>query len=185
MIIFRQLFDPESSTYTYLIADLDSREAVLIDPVYEQVLRDAALLEELGLWLRYTLETHVHADHVSGGWALKQRSGSKIALSEVSGAIGADLYLNHGDKIEFGSRYLEVRATPGHTSGCLTFVLDDLSKAFTGDSLLIRGCGRTDFQQGDAGELYRSVHQQIFSLPENSLLYPGHDYRGLLVTSVA
>ena len=185
MIIFRQLFDPESSTYTYLIADAKSREAVLIDPVYEQVLRDAALLEELDLRLRFTLETHVHADHVTGGWALGQRSGSLMALAEVSGAVGADRYLKHGEHIEFGSRYLEVRATPGHTNGCLTYVLDDESMAFTGDSLLIRGCGRTDFQQGDAGELYRSIHQQIFSLPDEALLYPGHDYRGLMVTSVA
>jgi len=185
MIIFRQLFDPESSTYTYLLADPKSREAVLIDPVYEQVLRDAAMLEELDLRLRFTLETHVHADHVTGSWALGQRTGSLIALAEVSRAEGADRYLHHGDRIEFGNRYLEVRATPGHTGGCLTYVLDDQSIAFTGDSLLIRGCGRTDFQQGNAGELYRSIHEQIFSLPDASLLYPGHDYRGLTVTSVA
>jgi len=185
MIIFRQLFDPESSTYTYLLADAKSREAVLIDPVYEQVLRDAALLEELDLRLRFTLDTHVHADHVTGAWALAQRAGSLIALAEVSRAAGADRYLNHGDKIEFGNRYLEVRATPGHTGGCLTYVLDDQSMAFTGDALLIRGCGRTDFQQGDASELYRSIHEQIFALPDDSLLYPGHDYRGLTVTSVA
>ncbi len=185
MIIFRQLFDPESATYTYLIADRETREAVLIDPVYEQVLRDAALVEELELSIRWTLETHVHADHVTGAWALKQRLGSEIAVAESSGADGADRYLGHGDRVPFGERFLEVRATPGHTSGCLTYVLDDESKAFTGDSLLIRGCGRTDFQQGDAAELYRSVHLQIFSLPDDCLLYPGHDYRGLMVTSVA
>ena len=148
-------------------------------------MRDAALVEELDLSVCCTLETHVHADHVTGAWAQKQRLGSEIALAETSGADGADRYLRHGDRVPFGDRYLEVRATPGHTGGCLTYVLDDESKAFTGDSLLIRGCGRTDFQQGDAAELYRSVHLQIFSLPDDCLLYPGHDYRGLLVTSVA
>jgi len=185
MIIFRQMFDPESSTYTYFLADPETREAVLIDPVYEQVLRDTALLEELDIKLLYSLETHVHADHVTGAWALKQRTGSKIALSEASSAEGADQYLKHGDKIEFGNRYLEVRATPGHTSGCMTYVLDNESMVFTGDCLLIRGCGRTDFQQGDTGELYRSVHAQILTLPDDCLIYPGHDYRGLTVTSVA
>lgn len=185
MLIFRQLFDPESSTYTYLLADRDAREAVLIDPVYEQARRDTALVEELDLRLVHSLETHVHADHVTGAWRLKQRLGSDIALSERSGAVGADSYLTHGEKIGFGGRHLEVRATPGHTSGCLTFVLDDRSMAFTGDCLLIRGCGRTDFQQGDPAEMYRSIHRQIFRLPDDCLLYPGHDYRGLTVTSVA
>ncbi len=184
-MIFRQLFDPESATYTYLLADPAAREAVLIDPVYEQVRRDAALVEELGLQLCYTLETHVHADHVTGAWALKQRLGSRIALAAASGAEGADRSLQQDDIISFGERCLEVRATPGHTGGCLTFVLDDRSMAFTGDCLLIRGCGRTDFQEGDPRTLYRSVHEQIFTLPDDCLLYPGHDYRGLTVTSVA
>jgi len=184
-MIFRQLFDPESATYTYLLADPATREAVLIDPVYEQARRDAALLQELDLTLVYTLETHVHADHVTGAWALKQRLGSRIALSAASGADGADRQLQQDDIVSFGGRSLEVRATPGHTGGCLTYVLDDRSMAFTGDCLLIRGCGRTDFQEGDPRTLYRSVHDQIFSLPDTCLLYPGHDYRGLTVTSVA
>lgn len=185
MLIFRQLFDPQSSTYTYLLGDGPSREAVLIDPVFEQARRDAALLQELELRLVYTLETHVHADHVTAAWLLKHQFGSRIALAKKSGADGADRYLTHDDKIEFGSRHLEVRATPGHTSGCLTYVLDDRSMAFTGDALLIRGTGRTDFQQGNAQTLYRSVHAQILALPSACLLYPGHDYRGLTVTSVA
>jgi len=184
-MIFRQLFDPESATYTYLLADPATREAVLIDPVYEQARRDAALLQELDLTLVYTLETHVHADHVTGAWALKQRLGSRIALSAASGADGADRQLQQDDIVSFGGRSLEVWATPGHTGGCLTYVLDDRSMAFTGDCLLIRGCGRTDFQEGDPRTLYRSVHDQIFSLPDTCLLYPGHDYRGLTVTSVA
>ena len=184
MLVFRQLFDPTSSTYTYLLGDTDSGEAVLIDPVFEHVRRDAALLRELGLRLVATLDTHVHADHVTGAWLLKQRCGSQIALSGSSSADNADRLLKHGDRVAFGSRHLEVRATPGHTNGCLTYVLDDHSMAFTGDSLLIRGCGRTDFQQGSATALYRSVHEQILSLPDRCLLYPGHDYRGLTVTSV-
>ena len=184
MLVFRQLFDPQSSTYSYLLADRHSRDAVLIDPVFEQARRDAALIHELELKLVATLETHVHADHVTGAWLLKERSGSAIALAKVSGATGADRYLTHGDHVAFGNRYLEVRATPGHTQGCLTYVLDDESMAFTGDCLLIRGSGRTDFQQGDAREMYRSVRSQILTLPPSCLLYPAHDYRGLTVTSV-
>lgn len=183
-MIFRQLFDPQSSTYSYLLADERSGEAVLIDPVFEQARRDRALLAELGLKLQCTLETHVHADHVTGAWLLKQQLNSRIVLSALSGAQGADVPLAHGDRVPFGSRYLEARETPGHTNGCMTFVLDDESMAFTGDALLIRGCGRTDFQQGSARTLYRSVHSQIFTLPSSCLLYPGHDYRGLTVTSV-
>ena len=183
-MIFRQLFDPQSSTYSYLLGDERAGVAVLIDPVFEQSRRDGALIGELGLRLLFTLETHVHADHVTGAWLLKQRLGSRIALSEAGGASGADLALAHGSRVAFGSRYVEARETPGHTSGCLTYVLDDESMAFTGDCLLIRGCGRTDFQEGSARTLYRSVHSQIFTLPPGCLLYPGHDYRGLCVTSV-
>ena len=182
MLIFRQLFDPASSTYTYLLGD--GGQAVLIEPVFEHERRDVALLRELGLALVATLDTHVHADHVTGAWLLKQRCGSQIMLSADAGASHADRALVDGDRVAFGSRHLEVRATPGHTSGCLTFVLDDHRMAFTGDSLLIRGCGRTDFQQGSPSRLYRSVKEQIFSLPDNCLLYPAHDYRGLTVTSV-
>ncbi|MEM5399804.1 MULTISPECIES: MBL fold metallo-hydrolase [Paraburkholderia] len=184
-MIFRQLFDPVSSTYTYLLGDPESGEALLIDPVYEQVPRDLALLQELGLHLQATLDTHVHADHVTGAWRLRERSGSQIALADVVGAEGVNRALRHGDRIAFGKRYLEVRATPGHTSGCLTYVLDDASMAFTGDSLLIRGCGRTDFQGGSAEQLFTSVREQILTLPDDCLLYPAHDYRGITVTSVA
>jgi glyoxylase-like metal-dependent hydrolase (beta-lactamase superfamily II)/rhodanese-related sulfurtransferase len=184
-MIFRQLFDPQSSTYTYLLADSATRDAVLIDPVFEHARRDGALIGELGLKLAWTLETHVHADHVTGATLLKRRFGSKIALSKDSGAEGADRYLGDGDVIAFGLRMLETRATPGHTSGCLSYILDDRSKAFTGDALLIRGCGRTDFQQGDARRLYRSVRERVFTLPGDCQLYPGHDYRGLTSSSVA
>ncbi|MDE2081909.1 MAG: MBL fold metallo-hydrolase [Burkholderiales bacterium] len=185
MLVFRQLFDAASSTYTYLLGDAASGEALVIDPVFEQVRRDAALLRELGLRAVATLDTHVHADHVTGAWLMRQRCGSRILVSAASGAVGADRPLAHGDRVAFGSRHLEVRATPGHTDGCLSYVLDDRSLAYTGDALLIRGCGRTDFQQGSAQRLYRSVHTQLLSLPPACLLYPAHDYRGISVTSVA
>ena len=183
MFVFRQLFDTASSTYTYLLAD--AGEALLIDPVFEHAPRDAALLRELGFGLVATLDTHVHADHVTGAWRLKQATGSRILVGADTGAHGADRLLAHGDEVRFGSRRLAVRATPGHTSGCLSFVLDDDSLAFTGDALLIRGCGRTDFQQGSARRLFESVQRQLLSLPPHCLLYPAHDYRGLTVTSVA
>ena len=157
MQLFRQLFDPTSSTYTYLLAD--AGEALLIDPVFEQAQRDAALLRELGLRLAATIETHVHADHVTAAWLHKANSGSRIVLAAAAGAEGMDQALQHGERIPFGARFIEARATPGHTSGCMSFVLDDHSRAFTGDALLIRGCGRTDFQQGSPSRLYRSVHE--------------------------
>jgi sulfur dioxygenase len=185
MLIFRQLFDPQSSTYSYLLGESRSREAVLIDPVFEHVRRDAALIGELELKLTATLETHVHADHVTGAWMLKQQFNSAIMLAEASDAENGDRYLVDGDRVNFGDRYLDVRATPGHTHSCLTFVLDDATMAFTGDCLLIRGSGRTDFQQGDAHAMFHSVRDRILMLPSNCLLYPAHDYRGLTVTSVA
>lgn len=184
-LVFRQLADPVSSTYTYLLADPVTREAVLIDTVFEHVRRDVALVRELGLKLTWVVETHVHADHISGAWMLKMATGCEIAISECSGVQNADRLLKDGDLVRFGDRFIEARATPGHTDGCMTFVLDDATKAFTGDCLLIRGCGRTDFQQGSAARLFRSVHDRILSLPPSCLLYPGHDYRGLMFTSVA
>ena len=184
-LIFRQLFDPHSSTYSYLLGDARSRESVLIDPVFEQARRDTALIQELGLKLVATLDTHIHADHVTGGWLLKRQFDSDIVVSASSGAEGADRYLAHGDRVNFGNRYVETRATPGHTEGCVTYVLDDESMAFTGDCLLIRGSGRTDFQQGDPRAMFRSVKSQILCLPPACLLYPAHDYTGRTVTSVA
>ena len=185
MLIFRQLIDLKSSTYTYLLGDTASSQAVLIDPVFEQVHRDIALLQELDLKLSYALDTHCHADHITGAWMLKKLTGASIGISKNAGVENADTYLKHGDQIPFGKRYLSVRETPGHTNGCVTYVLDNESMAFTGDCLLIRGCGRTDFQQGKARNMYQSVHSQIFTLPDETLLYPAHDYRGLTVTSVA
>ncbi|MEZ4254722.1 MAG: MBL fold metallo-hydrolase [Polyangiales bacterium] len=184
-MIFRQLFDAATSTYTYLLGDPVTHEAVIIDPVLEQLERDTTLLRELGLTLKYAIDTHVHADHVTAVGALREQLGAKTVLSERGETAAPDRLVKDGDRIEFGRLALEVRETPGHTQACLTFVTADHVMAFTGDALLIRGCGRTDFQQGDARTLYRSVHQKIFSLPDETLLFPGHDYKGRTVTTVA
>ena len=148
------------------------------------VRRDAALLRELGLTLAYTLDTHVHADHVTAAWRFRDALGSKIAISKRSGATGADFEVDDGDTIEAGSVRLTVRATPGHTDGCVTYVSSDETVALTGDALLIRSAGRTDFQQGSAATLFRSIRNRIFSLPDHCLLYPAHDYAGRTVTTV-
>lgn len=184
-MLFRQLFDRETCTYTYLLADPASRQAVLIDPVAELVERDIQLLRELDLTLVHTLETHVHADHVTAGAALRERLGSTTVVSHAGGTACADVKVRHGDVVQIGAVRIEVRATPGHTSGCVTYVVPDAGMAFTGDALMIRGCGRTDFQQGDAATLYTSVHSQILGLPDDTRLYPGHDYQGRTVTTVA
>ncbi len=183
-MLFRQLFDPETSTYTYLLGDETSREAVIIDSVREQLERDTTLLRELDLKLVCALETHVHADHVTASGRLREATGAKIALSAEAGVGNADRGLRDGDKITFGAHTLEARATPGHTSGCMTFVCHEEGCAFTGDALLIRGCGRTDFQQGNAHTLYDSVQRKILSLPGDTKLYPGHDYKGRTVSTV-
>lgn len=184
-LIFRQLFDSASSTYTYLLGDPDSREAVIVDPVFEQHLRDRALISELGLRLVATLDTHCHADHVTGAWLMRQATGCTIGISRRNEDVqGADLRLDHGDRIRFGQRFLDVRATPGHTSGCLSFVSDDCRLVLTGDSLMIRGAGRCDFQKGDAHILFRSITEQLFSLPDECIVLPAHDYSGRTASSV-
>lgn len=174
----KQLFDEDSSTFTYLLWDKTSKDAVVIDPVDLQVDRDLALVSELGLNLLYGVNTHAHADHITGTGLLKQKvDGLKSVISDASGAV-ADLKIVPGDHILFGSRFLEARGTPGHTVGCMSFVADDSSFVMTGDTLLIGGCGRTDFQGGSAENLYDSVHTQLFSLPETAIVYPAHDYKG-------
>jgi sulfur dioxygenase len=184
-VIFRQLFDSKSFSYTYLLADKATRAAVLIDTVYEHFQRDAALVQELGLTLRFTLETHVHADHVTAAWLFRRRLGSQIGVGRCGGTTGHDRLLGDGDRVSFGARFLTVRETPGHTDGCLAYVVDDESMAFTGDALLIRGAGRTDLQGGDPHVLFGSVRDRLFSLPDHTLLYPSHDYAGRTCTSVA
>jgi glyoxylase-like metal-dependent hydrolase (beta-lactamase superfamily II)/rhodanese-related sulfurtransferase len=183
-LLFRQLQDPASSTFTYLLAHPRSAEAILIDPVFEQADRDAALVNELSLKLLYTLDTHLHADHITGAWRMKQLLGSRIAVAAAAGTTNADVELNPGDRLRFGQRSLEARPTPGHTNGCMSFVLDDKSMVFTGDALLIRGAGRTDFQQGNAKKLYESVINELFTLPDECSVYPAHDYRGQMSSSI-
>lgn len=184
-LVFRQLFDAGSSTYTYLLGDPQTRKAVIIDTVFEQHRRDRALVEELGLQLVAVLDTHCHADHVTGAWLMHQATRCPIGISRRYADVrGADLHLEHGDRIAFGSRHLDVLATPGHTVGCLSYVSDDRSLVFTGDSLMIRSAGRCDFQKGDAHILYRSITEQLFTLPADCLILPAHDYSGRTASSV-
>jgi glyoxylase-like metal-dependent hydrolase (beta-lactamase superfamily II) len=184
-MLFRQLFELQTSTFTYLLADERTRKAVLIDPVFDQHLRDLALIRELDLTLEHTLETHVHADHVTGAWLMKKAVGSQIAVAAAAGTTGHDRALVQGDQVHVGDLTLEVRATPGHTNGCVSYVLEAQKMVFTGDALLIRGAGRTDFQQGSAHTLFRSVREQLFSLPRDFTVYPGHDYGGRCSSSIA
>lgn len=185
-MLLKQLFDQDSWTYTYLLADPDTKEAIIIDSVFEQVDRDLKLIKELGLNLVYAIDTHVHADHVTGAGELRKRTGAKSGVAAVADVACADAKLEHGQKLNFGTYTIEARSTPGHTSGCMTFVVEDEGKtmAFTGDALLIRGCGRTDFQQGDSLTLRQSVYSEIFSLPDNTIVYPAHDYRGHTTSTV-
>lgn len=182
--IFRQLFDLESYIYTYLLGCPKTRAAVIIDPVDTQAERDVRILKELDLKLIYAMNTHVHADHVTGTGILKSLTGCKSVISKLSGAK-ADVFVHEGDTVDFGDQALDVRSTPGHTDGCLTYVDHINRAAFTGDALLIRACGRTDFQQGSPEKLYDSVTSKILSLPEDYLLYPAHDYHGMTVSTVA
>lgn len=183
-IIFRQLFEGESSTYSYILACEETREGVIIDPVVETAERDAQLIKEMGITLKYGINTHCHADHVTGTAKLREEFPEmQSVIAEASGAR-ADWKVHHDDKIRFGNRLLTCKSTLGHTSGCMTFVLDDLSMCFTGDVLLIRGCGRTDFQEGSSSTLYDSVHNEIFTLPPNTQVYPAHDYRGRTSSTV-
>lgn len=183
-LILRQLFDQRSSTYTYLLGDPHRREAVLIDSVYEQRERDSSLVRELDLKLLACIETHCHADHVTGAWLMRHALGAQILASGKSGIATLDRALREGDVIAFGRRSLSVLDTPGHTDGCISLVLDDRSMVFTGDCLLIRGCGRTDFQQGSARTLYRSIKDKLFGLPDDCIVYPAHDYMGRTASTI-
>ncbi len=182
-MLFKQLFDQETGTYTYLIADEETQEAVLIDSVREQAERDAKLIQELGLTLKYFLETHIHADHVTAVSDLKKVFPQALSVvSAKGGAPCADILVHEGDEVEFGSLKIKVLETPGHTDSCVSYVMDD--RVFTGDALLIRGCGRTDFQQGSPERLYASVTQKLFTLPGETLVFPAHNYVGFTVSSI-
>jgi glyoxylase-like metal-dependent hydrolase (beta-lactamase superfamily II)/rhodanese-related sulfurtransferase len=174
-MLLRQLYDHESSTYTYLVGDPATGKAAIIDPVVEQLERDMALIEELSLVLDVVLDTHVHADHVTGAAALRERLKARTAAS-VRGAPNVDVPLEGGSRVRVGGIEIEVLATPGHTDDSLSYRIG--ANVFTGDTLLIRGCGRADFQNGDARTLYRSITQQLFTLPDATVVWPGHDYNG-------
>lgn len=182
MNYFRQLFDTNSSTFTYLLGDLTQREAVLIDPVLEHVALYLSLLDERRLKLRSVLETHIHADHITGASLLREKTGAKVMIGLLGEAKCADMHLRGGEILNFGSEIIAVLATPGHTAGCISYLWRD--RLFTGDALLIGTCGRTDFQGGDAGVLYDSIAQKIWTLPGETLIYPGHDYQHKHVSSV-
>ncbi len=182
-MIFRQLYEPLSSTYTYLLGDEDSGQAVLIDPVIATMDRDLAEVHRLGLTLAYTVDTHIHADHITAALEMKRAVGSKIAAPAWDRLPCADLGIEEGRPFQVGGITLHPLHTPGHTDGHFAFLSGD--RVFTGDALLIEGCGRTDFQNGDADALYKSVHEKLFSLPDETLVYPAHDYRERFVSSIA
>lgn len=180
-MLLRQLFDRETSTYTYLVADEQTREALLIDPVIEQAERDLALVKELGLTLRYTLDTHVHADHVTASGTLRERTKCQT-VAGVGGAVCADLHLSGGDSLTLGSLEVTVLATPGHTDDSVSYRVNE--HVFTGDALLVRGTGRTDFQNGSSSALYASITNVLFALPDDTRVWPGHDYKGHTQTTI-
>lgn len=181
-IIFHQLFEAESSTYTYIIADKKSKEAAIIDPVLETVDRDLKLIEELGLRLMYVLDTHIHADHITGAGEIRKRTQARTAVSQEAAVECVDIPLEDGQELLLGDKKIKVIATPGHTNTCMTYSFEGM--IFTGDALLIRGCGRTDFQQGSSEKLYESVHEKLFKLSSDTTIYPGHDYRGQTSSTV-
>ncbi len=181
-MIFRQLFEPISSTYTYLLGCEQTGQALLIDPVLPMWQRDLALLNELGLKLVYTLDTHIHADHVTAAMRLKRETGSQIACSAVDRLPCTDVALREGAPVQMGSVHIDPLFTPGHTDGHLAFLAGE--RVFTGDALLIDGCGRTDFQNGNAQDLFHSVREKLFTLPDDVLVYPGHDYHERRVSNI-
>ncbi len=182
MMRTEQLFDPATSTYSYLLWDETTRQAALIDPVREQFERDARFIEQRGLDLRYTLETHIHADHVTASAPLRERFGSKVAVHGNSHADCADILLQDGDVLTLGEQRIHCLYTPGHTDTDISYLID--GAVFTGDALLIDGCGRTDFQSGDARALYRSITQKLFTLADDTRVYPGHDYHGFTASTI-
>lgn len=183
-MLFKQLFDNESCTYTYLIADLSNKEAVLIDPVDIQLDVYLNLLKDNNLTLKYSLETHVHADHVTASGMLRQKLGAKTAVNSLCGAENADIQIQDGDTFEFGKgESIKVISTPGHTPGSTSFLWRD--RVFTGDALLVDGCGRTDFQGGSSEDQYDSITQRLFTLSDDTVVYPGHDYKGRWISNIA
>ncbi|QKT03721.1 MBL fold metallo-hydrolase [Ectothiorhodospiraceae bacterium 2226] len=186
-MIFRQLFEPVSSTYTYLIGCPETGAAALIDPVLETAERDVQVVRELGLTLRYSVDTHIHADHLTGALKLKALVDSRIAAPATDELPCAEIKLREGEPFKVGNVTLHPLFTPGHTDHHHAYLIDTGTHTlvFSGDALLIEACGRSDFQSGDAATLYRSIHDKLFSLPDETLVYPAHDYEGRFITTVA
>ena len=186
-MIFKQLFEPDSSTYTYLLSCPETGETALIDPVLDSAARDAEVLQQMGLTLDYTLDTHIHADHLTGARRLKELTGSQIAYPAMLGLPCADIGVREGEPFRIGNIELHPLFTPGHTDHHHAYLIDNGTHRllFSGDALLIDACGRTDFQSGDAATLYHSIHKKFFTLPDETLIYPCHDYDGRFVSSVA
>lgn len=182
-MLFRPLFDYETYTYTYLIADLSSKTAALVDSVLEQTDRDLQLIKELGLTLRYALETHIHADHITGASRLRELTGCLGVVPKGAEVACADRFLEDGEILQLGEIPIQAIATPGHTDSHMAYLVNH-THLLTGDALFIRGCGRTDFQSGNAGALFDAVTDRLFQLPDETLVYPGHDYRGQTVSTI-
>ena len=178
-----QLFDAVTGTYSYLLWEQKTKEAALVDSVLEQFERDKKFIKQLGLKLKYTLETHVHADHITASGLLRDEFGSDVMVHESSGLKCADNFLNDNDTLTLGEESIHVIYTPGHTDTCISFYIDGF--VFTGDALLIDGCGRTDFQAGDAKKLYHSITQKLFALDDQTVVYPGHDYLGFTASTIS
>jgi len=176
--------DDRAESRTYIVADRDSGKAVIIDAVIENVERDLRLIKELGLTLLFAVETHIHADHITGASLLKDRAGAQIVYGGGTEQVvtGADLFLHDGQKLRFGNTTMTALATPGHTDGCTSYVLP--GAVFTGDAMFIRGNGRTDFQGGSAEKLFDSVRKKLFALPDDTIVYPGHDYNGRVSSTI-
>ncbi len=182
-MLFRQLFDKETGTYTYLIANPKSQAAILVDSVLEQVERDLKLLKELELKLYFCLETHIHADHITATSKLREETGCQIILPFDTNVTCANRFIKDREFLDLGDIKIQAIATPGHTDSHMAYLVNN-THLLTGDCLLIRGCGRTDFQDGDPGLLYDVVTQKLFTLPDETLVYPGHDYKGLTVSTI-
>jgi len=185
-MIFRQLFEQVSSTYTYILADENTREAVFIDPVLDKIPQYLQLLNELSLKLCYALDTHVHADHITALGTLREKTQCVTVHGAGSKASCVSRFVEDGEKILFGSHELQAISTPGHTieSFCYYLPKKERGLLFSGDTILIRGTGRTDFQGGDAGQQYDSIHKKLLSLPASTFVYPGHDYKGMTVSTI-
>ncbi|MEB3794407.1 MULTISPECIES: MBL fold metallo-hydrolase [Acinetobacter] len=181
-MFFKQFFEQESSTYTYMLGCEETREAILIDPVASDIEIYAKELEKHQFTLIYTLDTHVHADHITAANLLRERFHCKSVLHRNSDVSCGDILITDGCTLKLGKLSIEARYTPGHTNACTSYLVGNM--VFTGDALLIDGCGRTDFQQGNAGTLYDSIHKQLFSLPDDTIVYPGHDYKGRLSSTI-